>query len=81
MNQPLRNEKEAPIIGWEPCSTNPPNEEILVVLSGYHMGQKAAGRWVAFGRRVGEQYFSDETGDELFPPTHWHEVIVPADLD
>lgn len=81
MDQSLRNEKQAPIIGWQPVTTESPPEEYLVVLSGYHMGQKSAGRWVAFGRRVGEQFFSDETGDELHPPTHWHEVILPADLD
>jgi len=65
---------------WMPISEGTqPAEEKLVMVSGFSMGIPAAGRWLSLARRVGDQYFADENGEELFAPTHWADVDFPSD--
>jgi hypothetical protein len=66
-------------INWQLVTPASPPEQALIAITGWYQGKPGAGRWIAFARRVGPKFFSDETGEELFPPTHWHEVIFPDD--
>jgi len=66
------------IINWLPMGAEEPEEGRLVLITGHYMGKPEAGRWVALARLVHHQFFSDETGEELFPPTHWHPLHLPA---
>lgn len=76
----MSQHQEAQMIDWVKITEDDlPPEETLVIVSGFNMGNPKAGRWVSFARRIGCQYFSDETGEELFTPTHYHRAFYPRD--
>ena len=67
-------------ITWIDLKEEQPAEGQLVVVSGYNLGKKSRGRWIAVAILAGSAFFSDETGEEVAEPTHWHKVEYPASL-
>lgn len=66
------------MIDWTHVITARPTEGLPVIVTGFNMGKPEHGRWVSLAiRQADDTYISTETGNELFPPTHWAIINLP----
>lgn len=61
---------------WISVDERMPDENSVVLVAGWCFGRPKGERFVVIARRDGATFLNEETGDDLFPITHW--MPLPA---
>jgi hypothetical protein len=58
-----------------------PDEDAVVLVSAWEYGKPGSKRFTLIARRCGSLFLNEESGDELYTPTHWMQLPeAPAAL-
>lgn len=60
---------------WIKTDDRLPEEDLLVLVTGWAYDKPDTTRFIATARRMDGVFVNDDTGDDLYWPTHW--MLLP----
>jgi hypothetical protein len=62
---------------WISVDERMPDEDSVVLVSAWEYGKPDGKRFTLVARRSGSLFLNEETGDDLYTPTHWQPLPAP----
>lgn len=62
---------------WISVDERLPDEDSVVLVSAWEYGKLDGKRFTLVARRSGSLFLNEETGDDLYTPTHWQPLPAP----
>jgi hypothetical protein len=62
---------------WISVDDRMPDEDSVVLVSAWEYGKPDGKRFTLVARRSGSLFLNEETGDDLYTPTHWQPLPAP----
>lgn len=56
---------------WISVDERLPEDDAVVLVSAWAYGKPGGQRFMMVARRSGSVFLNEETGDDLYTPTHW----------
>jgi hypothetical protein len=63
---------------WIDVAKEWPDANVPVLTTGFSFNDPEKERWFVVATRIDDTWLNYETGDDLYPPTHWMALTEPT---